>query len=463
MIPPVEQLCAEDPTWQNHCQTLRNATSLMALVWISWQMGLWLAREVIQQQLHERAQAPTQWPTCSKCGKRLHSKGFRDRQILTRVGWIYWKRRVGRCPKRCQGSQRTPLDEALGIDAYQQTSNELVRWGCLLSIFLPFELASTILHQLTGVKLSEDTLWQWVQIWGQRAMAGLESQLQQMPMGRLPSPEVLEPTVAQMILAIAADGVMAPFRPHVGTPQGKTVWREVKVAILARLGQHLTRSGELITRLHHRRLVAVLGDINALAPRLMLEALTQGIVDAPQVVWLSDGGRGFWGLYHRYLAWCAVGILDFYHAAGQLGGAIKAYWEGRTTKAKAQFQRWRHLLRQGEAQTILTELAQLAQVSGLKEKVKQKLHQVHDYLSKHQGHINYPQFKCDAFPLGSGMVESACKWLIQQRFKGVGMRWSESGFNHLLHLRLAWVNERFDDVFDFDEVSFDLTLSSPNR
>lgn len=26
-------------------------------------------------------------------------------------------------------------------------------------------------------------------------------------------------------------------------------------------------------------------------------------------------------------------------------------------------------------------------------------------------------------PLGSGMVESAYKWLIQQRFKGVGMRW----------------------------------------
>ncbi len=45
------------------------------------------------------------------------------------------------------------------------------------------------------------------------------------------------------------------------------------------------------------------------------------------------------------------------------------------------------------------------------------------------------------------MVESTCKWLIQQRFKGVGMRWSEDGFNHLLHLRLAWVNLRFDVLF----------------
>jgi hypothetical protein len=45
------------------------------------------------------------------------------------------------------------------------------------------------------------------------------------------------------------------------------------------------------------------------------------------------------------------------------------------------------------------------------------------------------------------MVESACKWLIQQRFQGVGMRWSEDGFNHLLHLRLAWVNGCFETLF----------------
>ena len=37
---------------------------------------------------------------------------------------------------------------------------------------------------------------------------------------------------------------------------------------------------------------------------------------------------------------------------------------------------------------------------------------------------------------------------LQQRFKCVGMRWSEDGFIHLLHLRLAWVNGTFDDLFE---------------
>jgi hypothetical protein len=35
------------------------------------------------------------------------------------------------------------------------------------------------------------------------------------------------------------------------------------------------------------------------------------------------------------------------------------------------------------------------------------------------------------------------------------MRWSEEGFNHLLHLRLAWVNGTFEALFQLQP--------SPNR
>jgi hypothetical protein len=50
-------------------------------------------------------------------------------------------------------------------------------------------------------------------------------------------------------------------------------------------------------------------------------------------------------------------------------------------------------------------------------------------------------------PLGSGMVDSAWKWRTQQRFTGVGRRWSEDGCNPLVHLRLAWGNGRFEPLF----------------
>lgn len=93
-------------------------------------------------------------------------------------------------------------------------------------------------------------------------------------------------------------------------------------------------------------------------------------------------------------------------------------------------------------------------LEGLPESAHQALTKLYNYLDKHRDHIQYDKLKELGLPISSGLVESTCKWLIQQRFKGVGMRWSEDGFNHLLHLRLAWVNDRFDAFFPS-------TLASP--
>ncbi len=142
---------------------------------------------------------------------------------------------------------------------------------------------------------------------------------------------------------------------------------------------------------------------------------------------------------------CAV--LDFYHAAQKLGQAAAACLDGRTKNARQWFKLMRHQLRHGQSQQVISELAYAIDFRDLPTSVLKTLTNVHDYLQKHHEHIKYQQFKELGLPLGSGMVESACKWLIQQRFKGVGMRWSEDGFNHLLHLRLAWVNDRFDNLF----------------
>jgi len=86
-------------------------------------------------------------------------------------------------------------------------------------------------------------------------------------------------------------------------------------------------------------------------------------------------------------------------------------------------------------------------VEGFLASARHTLRTVYAYLERHRDHIDYVTYKDLSLPIGSGMVESACKWLIQPRFKGVGMRWSEDGFNHLLHLRLAWVNGRFEALF----------------
>ena len=439
-------ICQIEPSLQELIEATENASTLTLLVLSGWRLARMLAIKLVVEVLTERAQHPTQWPNCPKCGKRLHSKGFVPRQITSVIGIIRWKRRVGRCPHGCAIGQIVPLDNALGLLPRQRTSSELQKLGCLLAALVPFETVAVLLNCLISVRVSPATVWHWVQSTGQKAMDRLNDQLAELAAGQFPQMESLDEAISVLPLLIGADGVKVPFRPESG--KGSTVWREVKVAVLARLGR---RSKSNAPQLHQRRLVAVLGSIDVLRPRLWLEALRQGVLTAPQVVWLSDGGVGFWGLYTACFAAYAIGILDFYHAVQNLWKGAKAWLDGRSRKARLWFVSARHQLRHGEANVVLNDISSALKLDGLPETAHKALKNLYEYLDTHQYHIQYQKFKELGLPIGSGMVESACKWLIQQRFKGVGMRWSEVGFNHLLHLRLAWVNGRFDELFALED------------
>jgi hypothetical protein len=463
MLPPIEELIPNNPDWQHLCQQLRQSSTLSAIVLSAWQMGIWLAQSIVTQQLQERAQQPTVWGVCPTCQTRLVSKGFVQREMLTLVGMVHWQRRVGRCPHRCPGSQSIPFDQVLGIKPYQQTAPEVVRLACLLAVFLPFELSGQILQQLTGIQVCPQAMWLWVQSMGHRQIAQQQAQLERFESQGEVEPEALDKKQSALPLAIAADGVTVPFRPQVGTPKGKRVFQEVKVAVLSRLQTQVNGAGQVVTRLVHRRVVATLAEIGIFQSHLCLEAARQNIEDATQVVWLSDGAKGFWALFEACFASIAVGILDFYHAAQHLSQAAQAYREGNPDRsAKQWFERMRHQLRHGYVHRVLKELKWLSsQQSTASESSKQELTKVYHYLNDHWEHVQYHQFKQMGLPIGSGMVESACKWLITQRFKGTGMIWSEAGFNTLLSLRVAWVNQRFDPLFS--QQSLSPSLYSPKR
>lgn len=373
---------------------LQRSVTLAELVLTAWQIGLWFARALVNHHLNERAQLPQSWGNCHQCGSRLESKGFVSRRMLTLVGWVEWQRRVGRCPHRCAGSHDVPFDAVLGIAPYQQTSIELVRLGCLLAVFLPFELAVQLLSQLCGIRISDDTLWQWVQQFGQQAMQQLNRELDNLRQGIEPEMEAIDSTLAKLPLVIAADGVSVPFRAQAGTPKGKIRFQEVKIALLARLHSVRTRSAQTKTRLEQRRLVAALDNIAALQPRLQLEALRQGMTTAPQVVWISDGARGFWRLFEQHFASRAVGILDFYHAAQQLWETAEAYGNTLPTRTPGQwFERLRHQLRHGYVQRIIQELERLLRYPSTPASAKPVLKRVQQYLNNHLTHLQYRQFK----------------------------------------------------------------------
>jgi hypothetical protein len=436
-----------DPELQDKLEEIETAVSLGAMLAGGWVLACWLAVRVVESVIEERAKAKTEWGECPLCGRRLESKGFESRQIKSMFGMIHWKRRVGRCPKKCHIGQIAPLDEELGIMPNQRTDVNVKRAACLMGVFVPFETAATLLYSITGLCLSSGAIWAWVQAAGAQLVVWLEEELERLAAGQPPEEEALPAELATQALLVGADGVMVPFRPNPGTAKGKTVWREVKVGVLARLASYRTRAGKTVSRLQQRRLVAVLGDIDTFGHRLHLEALRQGILHSSCTVWLSDGAQGLWRLFETHFAQYAFGVLDFYHAAQNLWRGIKVWLDGRTSTAKRWFVAARHRLRHGEADALLDDLAAAIALPDLPATAQTHLTKLYAYLDKHRDHIQYEQLKALGLPIGSGLVESACKWLIQQRFKGVGMRWSEDGFTHLLHLRLAWVNGRFETLF----------------
>lgn len=439
-----------DPDFQELAEKIENAPALTLIILAALRLAFAFAVKIVQEELTERAQQPTEWPNCPVCGRQLHSKGFVWRQVGSMIGIIQWRRRVGRCPNRCHIGQVAPLDTQLGLMPYQSCSFELCSLACLLAVFVPYETAARILNRILPFPISPTTIWNWVQHFGQIIRARLNDEIHMLREGHLPQVENMGEETAQLPLLIGADGVKAPFRPNGGSPSGKVQWREVKIGILARMRCFFNRRGEQVQKIEQRRAVAVLGTVDDLRPRLLLESLKQNVIEADIVVWLSDGGPGLWNLFSDCFEDFAIGILDFYHAAQNLWKAAAAWLDGRTRNAREWFVSARHRLRHGQLDSVLEDLEQAlcSECEPLSDEAWNVVYNCLQYLEVHRYHVQYSTFRDElGLPIGSGIVESACKWLVQQRFKLVGMRWSEDGFNNLLHLRIAWVNERFDGVF----------------
>jgi hypothetical protein len=134
-------LCDYDPQLQEPLARLWEAARLVLRVLAAWEVVRRLAVRLVEESLTVRAQQSETWPACGRCGRWLQSKGFQPRTRHTLFGVIGWRRRVGRCPNGCKGSQVAPWDRALGLVAHQRTGVEVQWMGCLLAVFVPYETA----------------------------------------------------------------------------------------------------------------------------------------------------------------------------------------------------------------------------------------------------------------------------------------------------------------------------------
>ena len=186
----------DDPSVQRLLSAVEDAHSLTLFILAAWQVARALTIRLVEAVLAERAQHPTLWPRCPRCGAGLRSKGFAKRQMTSLFGPIQWRRRVGRCPHGGETPQVAPLDQALGVQPHQRTSGELQSLGCALAVFVPFATAARLLGWYRGSIVSPQAVWGWVQAAGQHAMETLQKHLHALAQGDLPAPEALAAELA---------------------------------------------------------------------------------------------------------------------------------------------------------------------------------------------------------------------------------------------------------------------------
>ena len=74
--------------------------------------------------------------------------------------------------------------------------------------------------------------------------------------------------------------------------------------------------------------------------------------------------------------------------------------------------------------------------------------------------MKYDEYILNGWFIGSGVVESACKCVVQQRLDLSGMHWSLKGAEALLPIRALYKSGRLDElhnwrVKDLRQVAFD--------
>ena len=77
--------------------------------------------------------------------------------------------------------------------------------------------------------------------------------------------------------------------------------------------------------------------------------------------------------------------------------------------------------------------------------------------------MQYAAAKAHNLPIGSGVVEAACKTLATQRLKRSGMRWRHPGGQAILTFRALAQSDRFDAAWSLLSSTYRKTVELPEN
>jgi hypothetical protein len=149
-------------------------------------------------------------------------------------------------------------------------------------------------------------------------------------------------------------------------------------------------------------------------------------------VGVADGAADNWKFLQPFVD---EQVLDFFHASEYLSKVSKAAFKHKLD-AKEWLNQSCHTLKHevDGAKMLLKDMKNLMKKKISQEK-KEEINTAITYFSNHLGQMNYPSYLLKNIPIGSGVIEAACKVVIKQRMCNSGMRWTNDGAKNILVLR----------------------------
>jgi hypothetical protein len=385
-----------------------------------------------------RRQAP-----CPQCGREVDARAVPTRTVETLVGKVEVARPYFYCVPCGHGF--APLEATLGL-AHGRKQFDLQRAAAKLTAEVPYETARELFTDLTGVSLGTERLHTLTNA-GTEGLSVLDV---------APTREEIEAQIAAVavgkrrrpILVLALDGAYVPLRPE--TARGRRPGRKQHRAKRARWqGEWHEAKGFRCYLVAGERIVHLLSWHQVQSQEEVFAALEQvkaaGLLpeDRVRLCVIADGAAWIWERLTQLFP-TARQILDYYHCAQYLH-RVAALQHGAEPE---QAQEWAEALMArlfvGEVARVLRDLQHLHPTS---EAAAAALANLQAYLDTHRQRLPTGSQRRGGYPLGSGGIEAAHKFIAHVRLKRSGAWWYQSTSNHMLALRCAKYNGTYERVF----------------
>jgi len=161
-----------------------------------------------------------------------------------------------------------------------------------------------------------------------------------------------------------------------------------------------------------------------------------------EIIIISDGATWIENLVTELLPGC-VSILDWFHVKERLWKCAKKLNGEHSAENKIWVKKYADKLWEGEVEAVLTEVWDLA----MQTKNQSPLMELHQYFRTRTHRMQYKKFREAGYYIGSGAIESANRYAVQDRLKKAGMKWSTRGANAIAKLRTLYLSDLWQTVW----------------